>query len=454
MRFARVFRLKGRGGSVVKETQAAVFLMGLLAGNAVGADSPRDVGQVVPELTAIQPELEALYRDLHQHPELGFHEVRTADALATRLKALGYEVTTGVGKTGIVAILRRGPGPIVMLRTELDALPIEEKTGLAFASTATTRNDAGEIVHVAHACGHDLHMAGWIGTAEVMAGRREGWHGTLMLVGQPAEEVAGGAEAMLADGLFTRFPRPDFVIGMHDDETLPSGQVGFHEGYFRASADALEVTIFGRGGHGAYPHMTVDPIVIAARSILGFQTIVSRETNPLSPAVVTVGAIHAGTASNIIPDEVRMLMTVRAFDPKVREHLLASIKRQLDAEATAADAPTLPLIKLADHADVVYNDPALTVHLAKVLSRDLGPDSVREMPAQMGAEDFSQYGRAGVKAVLLHIGAVDPAVLASGKRIPGLHSPQWAPQLEPTLRSLVAAEVVMLTDLLAGGADH
>lgn len=433
---------------------AVVWVMAVLAGNGVAAERPRDAGQAVPELTTLQPELEALYRDLHQHPELGFHEVRTADHLATGLKALGYEVTTGVGKTGIVAILRNGPGPVVMLRTELDALPIEEKTGLAFASKVTTRNDAGETVPVAHACGHDLHMAGWYGTAHVMAGRRDTWHGTLMLVGQPAEETAGGAAAMLADGLFTKFPKPDFAIGIHDDETLPSGQVGYHAGYFRASADALEVTVFGRGGHGAYPHNTVDPIVIAARAILGFQTIVSRETNPLSPAVVTVGAIHAGTASNIIPDQLRMLMTVRAFDPKVREHLLASIKRQLDAEATAADAPTLPLIKMPDHADVVYNDPALTAHLASVLSRDLGPDSVREMPAQMGAEDFSQYGRAGVKAVLLHIGAVDPAVLASGKPIPGLHSPQWAPQLEPTLRSLVAAEVVMLTDLLAGGAGH
>jgi amidohydrolase len=454
MRLARVFIRNGREGNVVTRIHAVVFLLGVLGGSAVAADGPRDAGQVVPELTTIQPELEALYRDLHQHPELSFHEIRTADNLATRLKALGFEVTTGVGKTGIVALLRNGPGPVVMLRTELDALPIEEKTGLAFASKVTTRNDAGEMVPVAHACGHDLHMAGWYGTAKVMAARRDRWHGTLMLVGQPAEETAGGAASMLADGLFSKFPKPDFAIGMHDDETLPSGQVGYHEGYFRASADALEVTIYGRGGHGAYPHFAVDPIVIAARAILGFQTIVSRETNPLSPAVVTVGAIHAGTASNIIPEQVRMLMTVRAFDPKVREHLLASIKRQLDAEATAADAPTMPLMKITDHADVVENDRALTAHLAKVLNRDLGPDSVREMPAQMGAEDFSQYGHAGVRAVLLHIGAVDPADLASGKRIPGLHSPQWAPQLEPTLRSLVAAEVVILTDLLAGGAEH
>jgi amidohydrolase len=424
-----------------------ILSIALLASSAMASDSTRDAG-LVPEFAKIQPDLEALYRDLHQHPELAFHEVRTADQLAKRLKALGYEVTTGVGKTGIVAVLRNGPGPVIMLRTELDALPVEEKTGLAFASKATMQNDAGVTVPLAHACGHDLHMTGWLGTATVMAGRKDRWHGTLMLVGQPAEEIVGGASAMLADGLFSRFPMPEVVIGIHDEPTLPSGQVGFHAGFFRASADTIEVTIYGRGGHGAYPQRTVDPIVIAARSVLGIQTIVSRETNPLSPAVITVGAIHGGTVANIIPDQVQMLLTVRAFDPKVREHLIAAIKRQLDAEATAADAPAMPSIKIIGGTDAVYNDPALTAHITEVLSRDLGADSVHEMPAQMGSEDFSQYGRAGAKSVLLHIGAVDPAELASGKILPGLHSPQWAPQLEPTLRSMVTAEVVVLTDLL------
>jgi amidohydrolase len=423
-------------------------LIAFLAARAVAADTTKDAGLVVPELTTLQPKLEALYRDLHEHPELAFHEVRTADILAKRLKALGYEVTTGVGKTGIVAILRNGPGPVIMLRTELDALPVEEKTGLAFASKATMRNDAGQTVPLAHACGHDLHMTGWLGTATVMAGRKDRWHGTLMLVGQPAEEIVGGASAMLADGLFSKFPKPDIVIGIHDEPTLPSGQVGYHAGFFRASADTLDVIIFGRGGHGAYPQRTVDPIVIAARSVLGIQTIVSRETNPLSPAVITVGAIHGGTVANIIPDQVQMLLTVRAFDPKVREHLLAAIRRQLDAEATAADAPAMPSIKIIGGTDAVYNDPALTAHITEVLSRELGENSVHEMPAQMGSEDFSQYGRAGAKSLLLHIGAVDPAELASGKILPGLHSPQWAPQVEPTLRSMVAAEVVILTDLL------
>jgi hippurate hydrolase len=422
--------------------------MAMLASSAVAADATRDVGDIVPELQAIQPGLEALYRDLHQHPELAFHETRTADTLAKRLKALGYEVTTGVGKTGLVAILSNGPGPVIMLRTELDALPVEEKTGLSFVSKATMQSDAGATVPLAHACGHDLHMTGWLGTATVMAGHKDRWHGTLMLVGQPAEEILGGASAMLADGLFKRFPTPAVVIGIHDEPTLPSGQVGIHAGFFRASADTIEVTILGRGGHGAYPQRAVDPIVIAARSVLGIQTIVSRETNPLSPAVITVGAIHGGTVANIIPDQVQMLLTVRAFDPKVREHLLASIKRQLDAEAMAADAPAMPSIKIIGGTDAVYNDPVLTAHIAEVLRRDLGVDSVQEMPAQMGSEDFSQYGRAGAKSVLLHIGAVDPAELASGRILPSLHSPQWAPQLEPTLRSMIAAEVVVLTDLL------
>ncbi len=401
----------------------------------------------VPEVAALEPELEALYKDLHQHPELGFQETRTSAELATRLRALGFEVTTGVGKTGLVALLRNGPGPTVMLRTELDALPVEEKTGLPFASTATAIDANGVSVHVAHACGHDLHMTAWYGTAKLMAQRRNRWHGTLMLVGQPAEELGEGAAGMLADGLFTRFPKPDFALGMHDEPTLPSGVVGFHAGFFRAAVDSIEIIVYGRGGHGAYPHLAIDPIVIAARAILGIQTVVSRETNTLSPAVVTVGAIHGGTAPNIIPDEVRMLLTVRTFDTAVREHVLAAIKRQVDAEATAGNAPRMPLFNVYDSADTVYNDPAVTARLVNALHRELGPDSAREMPQQMGAEDFSQYGRAGVPSVLLHIGAVSPEDLASGRPLPYLHSALWAPQLEPTLRSMVAAEVVMLSEL-------
>ena len=424
-----------------------LMVLSLANGNAALAWA-QSVTQAVPEIAALEPELEGLYRDLHEHPELAFHEERTASALAERLSALGFEVTTGVGQTGLVAILRNGSGPVVMLRTELDALPIEEKTGLPFASKSKGLDSEGKEVPVSHACGHDLHMTGWYGTAKIMARRRSTWHGTLMLIGQPAEEVFRGAAAMLADGLFTRFPKPDFAISMHDEPSLPSGKVGFHAGLFRASMDSVDVTMYGRGGHGGKPQTTVDPIVLSARAILGIQTIVSRETDPLSPAVVTIGAIHGGTAGNVIPDEVRMLMSVRSYDEKVRKHLLESIKRQLNAEAAAVDAPSPPSIKVVPGAEAVYNDPEVTARLVAALRRDLGPDSAVEMPAKMTSEDFSAYGRAGVRAVLLHIGAVNPAELASGAKLPDLHSPKWVPELEPTLRSLVAAEVVMLTELL------
>jgi hippurate hydrolase len=436
-----------RERTMISRCRWMLVILILAIGNSAPADDAQRV-QAVPEIEGLVPELEGLYRDLHEHPELAFHEERTASALAERLRALGFEVTTGVGKTGLVALLRNGSGPVVMLRTELDALPIEEKTGLPFASKSKGVDSDGNAVSVSHACGHDLHMSAWYGAAKIMARRRNSWHGTLMLIGQPAEEVFRGAAAMLADGLFTRFPKPDFAISMHDEPSLPSGTVGFHAGLFRASIDSVDVTIYGRGGHGGKPQTTVDPIVLSARAILGIQTIVSRETDPLSPAVITIGAIHGGSAGNIIPDEVKMLMTVRSYDEKVRKHLLASIKRQLDAEAAAVDAPSPPSIKVAPGAEAVYNDPEVTTRLVAALRRDLGSDSAVEMPAKMTSEDFSAYGRAGVRAVLLHIGAVNPEVLASGTKHPDLHSPQWFPELEPTLRSLVAAEVVMLTELL------
>ena len=402
-------------------------------------------------MNAIYPEIEKLYIDLHRNPELAFHEQRTAAELAERVKALGYDVTTGIGGTGIVAILKNGPGPTVMLRTELDALPIEEKTGLPFASTVKTKNAAGETIPVMHACGHDLHMSAWAGTAELMAQNRQRWHGTLMLVGQPAEEIVSGAAAMVKDGLFTRFPKPNYALSLHDEPTLPSGVIGYHAGFFRASADTLEITIFGRGGHGAAPHTTVDPIVIAARTILGLQTIVSRENNPMDPAVITVGSIHGGTVANIIPEQVKLLLTVRTFNPEARKRLLAAIEREAKGEAIAANAPKEPLIEVKSGTDAVYNEPELTRRMVAVLRTTLGPKNVVEMPAEMTSEDFSQYGLAGVPAVLLHIGAVDPAKLEaarqSGVPLPKLHSPQWAPEREPTLKAAITAETAVLLDL-------
>jgi len=426
---------------------AILLVASAFAQTAVGFPSSQQVN-------AIYPDIEKLYFDLHRNPELAFHEQRTAAELAGRVNALGFEVTTGVGGTGIVAILKNGPGPTVMLRTELDALPIEEKTGLPFASTVTTKNAAGDTVPVAHACGHDLHMSAWVGTAELMAQDRAHWHGTLMLIGQPAEETVSGAAAMLKDGLFTRFSKPDYALSLHDEPALPSGVVGFHAGYFRASADTIEITIFGRGGHGAAPHMTVDPVVIAARVILGLQTIVSRENNPMDPAVITVGSIHGGTVANIIPEQVKLQLTMRTFNPEARKRMLAAIEREVKGEAIAANAPKEPVVEVKSGTDAVYNDPQLTQRMAGVLRTALGTKRVVEMPAEMTSEDFSQYGLAGAHAVLLHIGAVDPAKLEaarqSGTMLPKLHTPQWAPDREPTLKAAITAETAILLDLFKG----
>ncbi|MGZ5165408.1 MAG: amidohydrolase [Burkholderiales bacterium] len=424
----------------------------LFASGASAQTSGVDKGVGIAQVDAIYPDIEKLYIDLHRNPELAFHEQRTAATLAARVKALGYEVTTGVGGTGVVAILKNGAGPVVMLRTELDALPIEEKTGLPFASTVKTKNDAGEVVPVAHMCGHDLHMSAWVGTAELMANNRGRWHGTLMLVGQPAEEIVSGAAAMIRDGLFTRFPKPEYALGMHVESSLPAGVIGFHPGYFRAAASNLDITVYGKGGHGAYPQKTVDPVVLAARIVLGLQTIVSRENDPAEPAVITVGSIHGGTVWNIIPDQVKLQLTVRSLNPDVHKRLLAAIARVGKGEAFAMDAPKEPLIATKSSTDAVYNDPELTQRAVAAARAALGADNVVAMPAQMGSEDFSQFGLAGVQAVLLHIGAVDAAKLEESRRtgvpVPGVHSALWAPVRKPTIKAAIDAETAILMDLL------
>lgn len=405
------------------------------------------------EVDAIFPEADALYVDLHRNPELSFQEVQTAARLAARVKALGFDVTTGVGKTGIVAVLSNGPGPTVMLRTELDALPVEEKTGLPFASTVVAKNAAGQATPVMHACGHDLHMAAWTGTARLMAEHRDRWSGTLMMVGQPAEEGLGGARAMLADGLFVKFPRPDFALSLHDDDTMPSGTIGYHAGLFRSMSDSVTITVYGRGGHGAMPHNTIDPIVLASRIVLSLQTIVSRENNPVDPIVITVGSIHGGTQANVIPDEVRMQLSVRTYTDEVRTRTFAAIRRVAKGEASAAGAPREPLVETPARANPpVFNDPALTERLSSALKKQLGDSSVVEMPAKMTSEDFSEYGLAGVPSLLLHVGAVNPAKLAAAKQsgipVPAPHSPEWAPEREPTLKGAIRAETTALLELL------
>jgi hippurate hydrolase len=437
----------------VARVVACLVAIGLAAPHAQTGRAPRTT-PAPSEIDAIYPDIEALYIDLHRHPELAFQETQTAATLASRVKALGFDVTTGVGRTGIVAVMKNGPGPTVMLRTELDALPVEEKTGLPFASTATTTNAAGQTVHVMHACGHDIHMSAWAGTARLMAEHRDRWSGTLVMVGQPAEEAGGGAAAMLRDGLFTRFPRPDVALSLHDDDTMPAGTIGYHPGYFRAMSDAVTMTVYGRGGHAAMPFNTVDPIVLAARIVVALQTVVSRENNPVDPVVVTVGSIHGGTQGNVIPDEVRLQLSVRTYTPEVRSRTLAAIRRIAAGEAQAAGASRAPLVEApsAPTNAPVYNDPPTTLRLAAALKKALGDDKVVEMPQKMTSEDFADYGLAGVPSVLLHIGAVDPIRLADARRtgqpVPAPHSPEWAPDREPTLKGAIRAEVTELVELL------
>jgi amidohydrolase len=441
------------------ERSSRCFLLGVVTALATfctltaQSAAPRWTTPSPAEIDAIFPDVDALYIDLHRTPELGFQEVQTAAKLAARMKALGFDVTSGVGKTGIVAVLRNGAGPTVMLRTELDALPVEEKTGLPFASTVVVKNAAGQLTPVMHACGHDLHMAAWAGTARLMAERRNQWSGTLVMVGQPAEEGLGGAKAMLTDGLFTRFPRPDFALSLHDDDTMPAGTIGYHPGLFRAMSDSVTITVYGRGGHGAMPHNTVDPIVLASRIVVSLQTIVSRENNPIDPVVITVGSIHGGTQANVIPDEVRLQLSVRTYTDEVRARTFAAIRRVVNGEAAAAGAPREPLVETPARANPpVYNDPALTMRLAAALKKGLGEAVVVEMPAKMTSEDFSEYGLAGVPSVLLHVGAVHPSSLAaarqSGVPVPAPHSPEWAPEREPTLKGAIRAETTALLELL------
>jgi hippurate hydrolase len=410
--------------------------------------------QTTAEIDAYYPDLQALYQDLHRNPELAFQEVQTAAKLAARLEALGYDVTTGVGRTGIVGILKNGAGPTVMLRTELDALPLAEKTGAPFASTVVTKNLAGATVPVMHACGHDLHMTAVMGTARWMAEHRAQWHGALMIVGQPAEETIGGAEAMLTDGLFTRFPKPDYVIGLHDDDSMPAGTIGYHAGPFRAISISPTLTMYGRGGHGAMPFNTIDPVVMAARTVMALQTIVSRENDPMDPVVLTIGSIHGGTQANVIPDEVTLGLNIRTYSDETQQRVLAAVMRIAKAEAGAAGALREPTMTRPEGGHVVVNDPALTRRVASALQKALGTERVIEMPAKMTSEDFAEYGRAGVPALLLHIGAVNPAALAVAKRtgvpVPAPHSPEWLPDLEPTLKAAIRGETVALLDLFNG----
>ena len=410
------------------------------------------------EVEAVYPEAHALYLDLHQHPEMATHETQTAAKLATRLRSLGYDVTEHVAGTGIVAILRNGAVPVIMLRTELDAIAVEEKTGLAYASKVRTKDDAGHDIPVAHLCGHDLHMASLLATAAIMAHSKDTWHGTLMLIGQPAEETLSGAKMMIDDGLLTRFPRPDVAVALHVGNHLPAGNVGITPGTYNSNADSLRITIYGKGGHGANPHTTIDPIVIAARTILALQTIPSREVKPGELAVVTVGYFHAGTKGGTIPDQAELRLSVRTYKAEVRKQVLAAIARITKAEAAAAGAQREPSIEHTDSADAVYNDPALMQRLRGVLEAALGKDNVVTAEPVFGSEDFSYFVEQGIPGFFFKLGGADPEKYAQAQRagtmLPSNHSPLFAPDVDPALHTGIAAEVAILRNLLHGSPEE
>jgi amidohydrolase len=410
------------------------------------------------EVDTVYPDAHALYLDLHQNPELSGHETQTAMKLAARLRSAGYDVTEHVDVTGVVAILKNGTGPTIMLRTELDALPVEEKTGLPYASKVHAKGDAGRDVPVMHACGHDLHIAAILGTAEIMAHSKNTWHGTLMLIGQPAEETIGGADGMIRDGLFTRFPKPDVAVALHVGNELPAGMASVTPGIYNTNSDSVRITIYGKGGHGSAPHTTVDPIVIAARTILALQTIVSREIKPGEMAVVTVGYIQAGTKNNIISDHAEMGLTVRTFKPDVRKQILAAITRITNAEAAAAGAPREPLVERYEGTDLVYNDPGLAARLRGPLESALGKDKVVTGEPITPSEDFSYFVEQGIPGFYFSLGGADPEKFAeakaAGTHLPSNHSPLFAPDVDPALRAGIEAEVAVLRNLLQGSPEE
>ena len=404
------------------------------------------------EVQSVYPDAYALYVDLHEHPELSSHETQTAAKLAGKLRGLGYEVTENVGGTGLVAVLKNGAGPVILLRTELDALPVEEKTGLPYASKVHAKDDSGKEVPVMHACGHDVHMASLVGAAQVMAETKNTWHGTLIVIGQPAEETITGAKAMIDDGLMTRFPKPDVAVALHTGNNLPAGKVGVTPGFMSSNADSIRVTIFGKGGHGSAPQTTIDPIVLGAKIVLALQTITSREVKPGEAAVVTVGYFQAGTKNNIIPDQAQLGLTVRTIKPEVRKQVLAAIDRMVKGEAEAAGVKQLPQVEHYEATDAVYNDPALTRRMTGVLESALGKSNVVELPLNMASEDFSYFVAQGVPGFYFSLGAANPEKFAeakaSGTMLPSNHSSLYAPDAKPALETGIAAEVAVLRNLL------
>ncbi len=412
------------------------------------------------------PSLLSIYKDLHAHPELSKKEDHTSALIAKELRAAGCEVTDHFGKYedpnakdyGVIGLMKNGEGPTVLVRTDMDALPVQEETGLPYASKVTTQNDEGREVHVMHACGHDVHMASFIGVARTLQRMKDQWHGTIMFVAQPAEEMGTGALSLLKAGLYNRFGKPDFALGFHDNAQIQTGHIGVTEGYTYANVDSVDITVRGVGGHGAYPHKTKDPIVLSAEIINALQTIASRQNNPLDPVVVTVGSIHGGTKHNIIPDEVKMQLTVRTYKSDVRDRVIADINRIAKGCAIAAGIPEdrMPIVTHLknEFTPATYNNPDLTKRLVSVWKKELGEQNVEMVDPTMGGEDFSEYSLSdhSIPAVDFHIGAVDPAKVAESQKtgvpLPSLHSSKFAPVPEPTIRLAILAMDAAVLDLM------
>jgi len=436
----------------------------LLAGMAALALSMPAVAQdadpaIKAEIAKDMPSLMAIYADLHANPELSFMEVRSAGIMAAEARKLGFKVTEKVGGTGIVAVMENGPGPVVLLRADMDALPVIEQTGLPGASKVRITTKEGVETGVMHACGHDTHMTAWVGTARRMAANKGKWSGTLVMIGQPAEERGAGARMMLEDGLYTRFPKPQYALAFHDAAQFPAGQIGYTPGYALANVDSVDILVKGVGGHGAYPQTTKDPIVLASRIVGALQTLVSREISPLDSAVVTVGSFHAGAKHNIISDEARLQLTVRSYTDEVRAHLLSGIERIAKGEAIAAGMPDdrMPVVSVQkdEYTPATFNTPDFTEEMAAFLKTRFGEARVTQMPPVMGGEDFSRYSRDAnkdVKSLIIWVGGVPhaeyEAAKKEGRTLPSLHSPFWAPEADTVIETATEALTGMAMKLM------
>ncbi|MDB5451092.1 MAG: amidohydrolase [Phenylobacterium sp.] len=426
---------------------AAVLLA--CASSAQAGDVARQKAEIDAGLDRGYAHLDALYKDIHQHPELGFQETETAAKLAKEMRALGFQVTEHVGKTGIVAIYKNGPGPTVMVRTELDALPMEEKTGLPYASHAVTTWN-GKPTPVAHSCGHDIHMAAWVGAAQALVTMKSQWHGTLMFIGQPSEETVGGAKAMIADGLFTRFPKPDIGFAQHVSN-LAAGSVAYMPGVESSNSNELNITFHGRGSHGSRPQESIDPVMEAARFVVDVQSVISREKDPAAFGVITVGAIQSGSAGNIIPDTAVLHGTIRTYDNAVRDKMLAGIRRTAKAVADMAGAPA-PDVDLAEGGKAVVNDAAITARTAPVFKAAFGDHAIAMTAPNSASEDYSEFIIAGVPSLFFGLGGYEPKVIAEarakGQPLPTNHSPYFAPLPEPTIRTGVEAMTLAVLNVV------